>query len=1340
MTTTVGDGAGEEDPRRFLIATAVSRYPKCPAWDRPGLGDARERVIELFTGQLGYRHVTGLGLDPTRTQLTDQLRAFCKSPDRREDDLLAVYISGHGQVLDDGGDHVLFTTDTDPNDIAYTALPTVDLARTMLRDTSVRRLLLVLDTCYSGQGGNELARAALDRISAQWGQATGSGMVIISSAQPHQQAQAGMFPHLLTQAVHGWATAGHAPQTLPVDTVVQKMNNNPDRPGHQSITASVIGLTGETPPFLANPRHNTRLTDVDLAIQHAAEFDEQARLRDTEFTKRLLVRAMGYHGDAAQGWWFCGRHRVLAQLAHWLREPPSNEALPCRVVTADPGSGKTAVLGLIAALSDREQRRTVPRDALGLHPHMVPPERAVDVAVYAQSLKDGDVLQALAAALRVRATTVGELLEALPAARDGRPFTALIDALDEAATPDTLCSRILRPLMDHSHGRIRLLLGTRPYLLDRLGLDRDKPAHRRYVIDLDDSQYADPEALRAYTMRNLLEARSTSPYRQHPDELHPVADAVAEAASRSFLVARITASTLAADTTIPDWSDPAWRAGLPRHASQAMREDLTRRLGPDAQRATDLLRPLAFAEGQGLPWEDIWAPLASAISGRPYTDGDLLWLRHAAGSYVVEATESERSAYRLYHQALAEHLRDGVDEHSVHGVYTTVLTQRVPYRADGTRDWSRAHPYTLNYLALHATVAERLDDLLADSDYLVHATPRSLTAHLHHAHSDPARLAAAVYRSSLTRHETATPAIRRQVLALDAARAGATTLHQNLTHHMPAGDWAPQWATGSTFSPALRDILTGHTYWLTAVACTTLDGTPVAVTGGGDDTVRIWDLTTGSLIGQPLTGHTSTVDAVACTTLDGTPVAVTASYDNTVRIWDLTTRAPIGQPFTGHTDKVTAVACTTLDGTPVAVTASRDDTVRIWDLTTGTPIGRALTDYTFPVYAVACTTLDGTPVAVTGSWDGTVRIWDLTTRAPIGQRLTGHRLFCYAVACTTLDGTPVAVTGGGDDTVRIWDLTTRAPIGQPLTGHNRGVTAVACTTLDGTPVAVTASDDYTVRIWNLTTRGGAPIGQPLIGHNRGVTAVACTTLDGTPVAVTGGWDGTWRIWDLTTGTPIGQPLTGHNRGVTAVACTTLDGTPAAVTGSEDRTVRVWDLTTRVPIGQPLTGHTSIVYAVACTTLDGTPVAVTAGYDDTVRVWDLTTGTPIGQPLTGHNRGVTAVACTTLDGTPVAVTARSWECTVRVWDLTTGTPIGQPLTGHTRGVTAVACTTLDGTPVAVTASDDNTVRVWDLRTGLQTGLMAVDRPRVVAVSPAGDLVVGFGSEVAVFGRRLVRHRR
>ncbi|MET9459955.1 caspase family protein [Streptomyces canus] len=454
MTSSAGGHTlDEESPRRYLIAAAVSHYPKCAAWDRPGLVHARDQIIELFTEKLGYRHHTALGLDPTRVQLTDQLRAFCTSDERRDDDLVVVYLSGHGEVLEDGSEHVLLMADTDPADVTYTALPTADLVR-VLRGTRIRRLLLILDTCYSGQGGNELAAAALERLGAQWAQGqSNSGLVIVSSAQPRQQAKTGVFPDLLGKAVGSQATAGPAPAHLSISAVVQKMNAHPDKPRYQHISLSLIGLSGEPPDFLTNPRHDVRLTDVDLALQDAAEFDAYALQRETEFTSRLLVRAMGYHGDAAQGWWFCGRHRVLAELAAWLNQDGDDaqedlfthgvgEGENVRIVTAGPGSGKTAVLGLVAALTMPERRRTVPVDALGLQPDWIPGEGSIDVVMYAQNLTDNQILSGLAAAAGFKCATVGEFLETLGQRNDGhrRPFTVLIAALTRLSPP-TPCAR-----------------------------------------------------------------------------------------------------------------------------------------------------------------------------------------------------------------------------------------------------------------------------------------------------------------------------------------------------------------------------------------------------------------------------------------------------------------------------------------------------------------------------------------------------------------------------------------------------------------------------------------------------------------------------------------------------------------------------------------------------------------------------------------------------------------------------------------------------------------------------------------------------------------------------------
>ena len=79
-----------------------------------------------------------------------------------------------------------------------------------------------------------------------------------------------------------------------------------------------------------------------------------------------------------------------------------------------------------------------------------------------------------------------------------------------------------------------------------------------------------------------------------------------------------------------------------------------------------------------------------------------------------------------------------------------------------------------------------------------------------------------------------------------------------------------------------------HTGTLWSVAAFTLpDGTPRALSGATDNTVRVWDPIAGKAL-HTLEGHTKLVRGVAALTLpDGTPLLLSGSDDSTVRVWGL---------------------------------------------------------------------------------------------------------------------------------------------------------------------------------------------------------------------------------------------------------------------------------------------------------------------------------------------------------------------------------------------------------------------------------------------------------------------
>ncbi|MEL5960068.1 WD40 repeat domain-containing protein [Streptomyces sp. CLV115] len=390
---------------------------------------------------------------------------------------------------------------------------------------------------------------------------------------------------------------------------------------------------------------------------------------------------------------------------------------------------------------------------------------------------------------------------------------------------------------------------------------------------------------------------------------------------------------------------------------------------------------------------------------------------------------------------------------------------------------------------------------LADPGFLVNADPEEVLGLVDAASGPAGRFAGAVYRASAHLHRDAGAGVRRQLLALDAARYGDRGLAARITavpvEGEPAAQWGVEWATGGMVDRSLWQTLAGHTSSVVGVATGVVEGRPVAVTSSRDETVRVWDLATGRQVGQPLTGHIFGVIGVATGVVDGCPVAVTGGADETVRVWDLTTGQPVGEPLHEHTNWVRAVATAVVDGCPVAVTGDYDGTVWVWDLTTREQIGEPLQErFRSDVEAVATGVVDGRPVAVTlTDGGGMVRVWDLATREQIGEPLRTHTGPVYGMAMGVVDGRPVAVTGSGDGTVRVWDLTTRQPIGEPLTCHTDSVGAVATGVVDGRPVAVTGSVDKTVRVWDLTT--GRPAGPKLVFPAE-VHAVAVTS-DGRPV-------------------------------------------------------------------------------------------------------------------------------------------------------------------------------------------------------------------------------------------------
>ncbi len=71
------------------------------------------------------------------------------------------------------------------------------------------------------------------------------------------------------------------------------------------------------------------------------------------------------------------------------------------MVTGEPGSGKSAVLGLFAILSDRQRRASLPRD--GLPADTVPEPGSIDDSVLASHKSTRQIIDRIATAAGVPA-------------------------------------------------------------------------------------------------------------------------------------------------------------------------------------------------------------------------------------------------------------------------------------------------------------------------------------------------------------------------------------------------------------------------------------------------------------------------------------------------------------------------------------------------------------------------------------------------------------------------------------------------------------------------------------------------------------------------------------------------------------------------------------------------------------------------------------------------------------------------------------------------------------------------------------------------------------------------
>ncbi|MFF4349562.1 hypothetical protein [Streptomyces sp. NPDC001530] len=1188
----------------------------------------------------------------------------------------------------------------------------VSSAQTLRRPT-----LFLLDLCRSGRA------ARLPFLLAHAGRHT--HVWVIAASGTDEDAYDGRFSRAVVDTLHELSRTGlgadptrrHVAFSAVARHVRRRVESAPGLPQTVLATAMDLGLDEPDLPFFPNPRFRegtARRTRLGVSPPLRAFLDDLTEIDGSD---------AGHFTDRA-GQHFVGRRAQLRLLAPWLDDDAVGGL---RVVTGSPGAGKSALLGALVCAAHTELVAVVPHVRARLQaqdPLGCPSQHAQLAAVHARQRTLDEVIAAIVRQLKLPtpadAWQPATLVQAL--GRLTAPPPVVVDALDEAIDPLSICDELLVPLARAARpdGKpvCRLLVGMRPWeefiRLRQAALAQDG------LIDLD--AVGTPELrtdLAGYLAGTLADMPGYAPREQR--------------AVRERL-----ASATAAELTSPTARTDEWGAFLvgsvltgyllnrepartPQEAERIAQDapttlpgvlELDLSLRPDPVALRGVLSAVALAKGDGMPAEVI-ARLAAgptpdgagptpvgagptsvgadpaAVGAGPDPGDDTVVVQRLldeARFYLRTGVEPDGTTlYRLFHQGLTDHLRrqpspePGTAPPDPGEILDRLLAGITGPQAAG---WGTAPPYLLRHAIEHAVEAGREEELITDPEFLVHADPDTLVPVLDHVRGDEARSAAAVYRASIDLHRTLLPESRRRLLAIDAARYQDRSLLSRLS--LPSSEgWMPRWATGFGVTRALRRTL-AHPQGVERLTCTTLSGGPVAVTGGYDGVVRVWNLESGRLYGEPMTGHVGPVHGVVCTTVGGQQVVVSAGADGTVRSWYLETGGFRHEVTVGGSPK--ALVGTMVRGRPAVVVVG--DTITALDVDSGAVL------YEVPNRPGAdqahAAVLRGRHVVVIGGWDGHLRVWDADTGTPVRDLYVQSEI--WAFACASVQKRAVVLTSHRDGAVHTWDLARGRRLFRPLHPGPGRIDGLACITVEGAPIVLTSGWAGTVQVTDLVLRRAHP---PLVGHSHTAHVITSTTIDGSAKAVTGSREGTARVWDLPVGPPARKSRgdrsgTASADAVYAVACTTVDGRGVAVTAG-DSGVRIRDLATGQPVGAPLGDGTRTLTPV---TMGGRAFAVTTGglTDRSVHVWDLSTRERLLDPWEGGS----VVTCMTLRGRPVTVEV-DWNGRFQVRDILTGQ--SRELTsGRPEGVFSMACTTLNGRPIVVTGTGSGVLRWWDLETG------------------------------------------
>lgn len=1323
---------------KLIIAAGTAHYDHLPPQlQRPDLTQVVDSVATLFTNTLGYSRVLEeIGSDPTSDDLVKKLDKWFASTDRSKSDKVVFYYTGHGEL--EGDNLFLLTRDSQDGLIASTAISAERIGQILASGGAggekrrVKNCLLILDTCHSGAGAFDV----MGKLRKLFDESEHGLFCVLAAALPREEAMAGALARALIASIQDESLGGAQQSVLSFERVGAAINRRL-RP-HRAVYA-ILGSSDEEAQFFSNPRYVPGLPSSVTA----AETRRAAQSQDLQGFWGPTSR--GVELELQPGSFFTGRKRALTDLSQWLRDPADRRTM---VVTGSPCSGKSAILSKIVTLSDPEYRMSASAQQDKWLKAF--PEGGIDLALHAKGKSIQDLTGRFAACLG-SGTSLDEVLNTLKKRK--APFNVVVDALDEASEPDQIVSDLLEPL--HAIPAVKLLVGTRLEYASKLG-------EGSFQLRVDQPDYFEKADLKEYVATRLLMDHAEgkrSRFRKNSQLVAKLAESVADNAYPNFLIARLVTdeilSTPQTANYLPELLYAAlkvmmvfpfidldilgtgviglgitvsraigkWylrsRTDFPATVGRAFERFLSR-FGSDEQKARDLLKPLAWTEGAGLPWDVVWPALASALSGRSYGDDDIRWALNNAGAFIIETLEEGRSVHRLYHQAVTDYLRQESDAESQSTIVGTLI-ETVPLFEEGRPgyDWRQAHPYVRVHLAEHAAACGKLGDLLKDPLFLLTADPDRLLAVLDAQGADDLQDITRLYKLGI-HHLRAKPIEEAASYLEMTARQNGVEQLANKTSELPLSRaWKASWAHWLP-SGTHRQIPTGSA--VLSLALVRAHESLQIVVGGQDGHVRTWDFLRGSFLGEAFAGGSFLVNRIAVCQLQGSPLVVAGCTDGTVHLWNLIESKSMEPIFRfSQPSPVTAVAAGEVGGHFLVVAGTENGTLNVWDLSKRTLLHEFICQDEGSVNAIKVAEQEGQGllIAIVG---GTLHVWDVFQATPLkAPRVIGG----WGNALGQVDGRVVCESHSDFLTMQLVDILDETLVGRPFQSRS-GVYAAAIGEVSGRPIVVVSTmPDETMYVWD--AENGLVFGSPLLGHQRQhmelhpVRALAVEEEHGKPIIVSGGADGTVRIWDIDPAGLETTPGTVWNMVLPArVLRFTLEGSQAIVTDQG----QVFDMASGAFINQLFPSR--ILWhrgAAASAEVNGRPVLAAVGNTPhSLQVWDLNNSTVIAE-RPDEAYPVTAVAIVEVDENAVICYgdgAVKGGGVIRLWEFQKGNAVKEFFPTHPWSAGDMVTGSVGGNPVVVSYALDGTIYRWNVSQGTLLGAAIQANQGFLYAASIGDL--------------------